>query len=228
MLEIIFELEERARALATWLGEAEQRIQEHSVATPEAVEHFGGLLASLCENLDAIDRALKSQDSPLITLHDRLGPTESLLGPEGIELFLRDHKLLLARIGMDSKMIEAAISLLQDQSILSESTALTPESVTEAIGSFKSTVCEISRRADAIQAAIQGEQIRTITDGAMGVCIVVVDVTGAFTTPDPTAFTQIKAMKSTIIGAKKVMYSGRAIRNWWVAFRRETAIRRGR
>lgn len=205
MLEFIFSLEDRSKNIASSLTIVKEEIEECFPEIPEESLKIQASLSYICRNLTDILKFLEIVDSPLYQLKARLGKTNSMIEKSGVKSFAEDQRLLLKRIGMNDELVNDAVSYIEEnRDLIFQSNNVDIKKLLLNIRRYRNGVCAISERIDLVYSAIQGRLINTIVEGCIGVCIVVADVTGAFTVPDPTAFTFIKSMKSTIIGSKKI------------------------
>lgn len=216
MLEIIAELETGSKELAGNLKDFHNTIEKISFESVEEVEAIRDHLGSLCKTISTIYDTLSDERSPIGEIITRVGESPVILSPEDVEPFLQEHFSLLLKIGLDPASINNALNWLQnDEDLTQESGEIDEGEIVEAVGEIRDQVCEIASHFDHYVNILTMESAKSVVDGAVGVCIVAVDITGAFTVPDPTAFTFIKAVKSTLSGTKKIRNAVSKLRSYF-------------
>ena len=206
-------LDSKARELLELANDLEESLD--ALPTETLLPKIDAFLSKACAALGEVELIFNGNDSPLDELVRRIDGAVVAAASSRLNEFLNDHAQMLKRIGVSQKTIDKTLQLLEStmksDSDLSLDHPATLERdsddkrlalALEELHEFRKFVCALQASTQQLREVLDVRPIKACVQGVAGVCLVVVDTTGALTVPDPTAWVYVKAVKSVWSGFK--------------------------
>jgi len=190
-------------------------------------------LQKICEALSKTIEIFEKKDSLLNKLINIIDGTLLSHAVDRLTRYIDEHRSFLEKIGVPKEQIEKVIEGLKKQALekigglTSFETPETIENINVVITPLKELrelVCEIANVTDVAMIVANKEVIREIIKGTIGAATIVVDVTGAFHVPDPTAWVYFKAVKSVWSGIRKIKSAVSKLKDMWSAIKTKSHV----
>jgi len=206
-------LDSKARELLELAHDLDANLNSLPIET--LLPRIDAFLSKSCAALGEIEEIFKGSGSPLDELVRRIDGAIVAAAASRLDEFLGDHAQMLKRLGVSQETIDKTLDLLKatmtsDPDLALEQPATLKEGpddnrleeALKELSEFRKFVCELQASTHRLKEILDLRPIKACIQGVTGVCLVVVDTTGALTVPDPTAWVYVKAVKSVWSGFK--------------------------